>query len=194
MTLIRVNPVSVQQYGQEAQAGFERMHHALVTLVDEVVALRYTGPNAVTFTTECGRIAADFAHRLHLDLSAMADAVRRSTSNIAAALGGEAIHLRVDARPLTPPSAEVVDAVDVDTDALEDAIPAVVRHFDLLRDELTRHHERLRATDWDGNAKRIAVDSVGAFTTSARRRCDAAEQSLTDYIRHQVRSVVTADR
>ncbi len=194
MTLIRVNPASVRHYGREAQAGFERMHHALTALVEEVVAVRYSGPNAVAFTTECGRIAADFAHRLHLDLSAMADAVRRSTSNIAAALGGQPIHLRVDARPITPTSPDVVDVVDVDTAALEAVVPAVVRHFDLLREELTRHHQRLQATDWDGNAKRAAVEAVGTFTTSARQRCDVAERSLTDFIRRQIRSVVSADR
>ena len=49
MTLIRVNPESVRTYGREAQQAFESMHQSLVALVDEVVAVRYFGPNAVSF-------------------------------------------------------------------------------------------------------------------------------------------------
>lgn len=194
MTLIRVNPASVHQYGREAQQGFEEMHRSLVELVGEVVAVRYFGPNAVAFKTECGRLAADFSQALHHDLQAMADAVRRSTSNIAASLGGQPIHLHVDARPIVPPSPEVVDVVDVDTAALEAIVPVVARRFGELREQLTANFQRLQATDWEGNAKLVAVDAVGGFTTSARRRCDAAEQSLADHIRRQVQSVVAADR
>jgi hypothetical protein len=194
MTLIRVDPASVQQYGREAQTAFEQMHRSLVELADEVVGVRYFGPNAVAFKTECGRLAADFANRLHLDMAAMADAVRRSTSNIAAALGGQPIHIRVDARAITPPSPEVVDVVDVDTAALEAAVPVVGRRFTELRDQLTSNFQQLQATDWEGNAKLAAVDAVGGFTTSARQKCDGAEQSLSDFIRRQVQSVVAADR
>ena len=61
MTLIRVNPESVRGYGRDAQAAFEVMHRSLVELVDEVVAVRYFGPNAVAFKSESGRMAADFA-------------------------------------------------------------------------------------------------------------------------------------
>lgn len=193
MTLIRVNPASIQQYGREAQSAFEQIHHSLLELVNEVVAVRYFGPNAVSFKSECGRMAAEFANSLHLDISAMADAVRRSTSNIAASLGGQPIQIHVDARPITPPSPEVVDYVDVDTAALDAIVPAVARRFAELRQQLTTHLQRLQATDWEGNAKLSAVDAVGGFTAAARQKCDAAEQSVTSVIRHQVQSVVAAD-
>lgn len=194
MTLIRVNPASVQQYGREAQAAFDEMHRSLVTLVDELVGVRYFGPNAVAFKTESGRLAADFARRLHLDMAAMADAVRRSTSNIAAALGGQPIQLHLDARPVVPPSPEVVDYVDVDTAALDAIVPVVARRFTELRGQLTSHFQRLQSTDWEGNAKLLAVDAVGGFTGSARQTCDQAEQSLSEHIRRQVQHVVAADR
>lgn len=194
MTLIRVNPASVQQYGREAQAAFDGMHRSLVDLVGEVVAVRYFGPNAVAFKSDCGRLAAEFAGRLHGDLAAMADAVRRSTTNIATALGGEPIHLAVDPRPIVPPAPEVVDHVDVDTTALEGVVPVIIRRFDEVRQQLTIHFQRLQATDWEGNAKLAAVDAVGGFTTSARQTCDLAEQSLTDVVRRQVQAVVAADR
>ncbi len=44
---------------------FDAMHGSLVALVNQVVAVRYFGPNAFTFKTEVGRLAADFANRLH---------------------------------------------------------------------------------------------------------------------------------
>ena len=194
MTLIRVNPASVQQYGREAQSAFEQMHQSLVELVDEVVAVRYFGPNAVMFKTECGRLAADFANRLHADLGAMAEAVRQSTSNIAAALAGQPLHLQVDGRAIVPPSPQVVDFVDVDTAALVALVPVVGRRFEELRQQLTTHLQRLQATDWEGNAKLMAVDAVGGFTASGRQACDASEQSLGDHIRRQVDAVVAADR
>jgi hypothetical protein len=194
MTLIRVNPASVRSYGVQAQSEFDAMTTALERLVDDVVAVRYFGPNAVAFKTECGRLAADFGNRLHRDMAAMADAVRRSTSNIAASLGGEPISLQLATRSIVAPTPAAVDYVDVDTAALEAAVPVVVRHFAAVRNGLTRHLERLRQTDWEGNAKLHAVDAVAGFTTSAHQTCDAAEQALTGHIRNQLESVLAADR
>jgi hypothetical protein len=170
------------------------MHRSLVDLVNDVVAVRYFGPNAVAFKTECGRMSADFANRLHMDMGAMADAVRQSTSNIAAALGGAPIHIQIDNRPITPPVPQTVDYVDVDTAALEAMVPVVGQRFAQLRDGLTTNFQRLQATDWEGNAKLAAIDAVGGFTTSAHAKCDEAEQALSAYITRQVQSVVAADR
>lgn len=194
MTLIRVSPESVRGYGTEAQGIFEEMSSSLVSLVNDVVAVRYFGPNAVAFKTECGRIASDFATRLHADLGAMADAVRTSTSNIANSLGGSPIVIQIDARPITPPTPESVDFVDVDTAALEGVLPVVNKHFTSLRQGLASNLGKLQATDWEGNAKLAAVDSVAQFTTSAQGKCDAADQSIAEYIRSQIESVVAADR
>ena len=194
MTLIRVNPESVTAYGRQAQQIFEEMHGSLVALVDAVVHVRYFGPNAVAFKSECGRLAADFAMRLHADMAAMADAVRRSTSNIAAALGGEPITIQLDGRPIHPPTPATVPYVDVDTAELEALTPVVSRHFAALGGGLSAHLQRLQVTDWEGNAKLAAVDAVLGFTTSARQQCSSAEQALTSFINAQVDSVVTADR
>jgi hypothetical protein len=194
MTLIRVDPESIRGYGREAQTAFDTMHRSLVELVDEVVAVRYFGPNAVAFKTECGRMSADFANRLHLDMAAMAEAVRQSTSNIAASLGGQPIHIQVEHRPIVPPMPQIVDHVDVDTAALESMVPVMARRFTELREGLTHHLERLRATDWHGNAKLAAIDTVGRFTTSAHARCDEAERALSTFVTRQVHSVLAADR
>lgn len=194
MTLIRVNPESVRSYGAQAQSLFEAMASSLDRLVDDVVAVRYYGPNAVAFKSECGRLAADFGNRLYADMGAMADAVRRSTSNIAASLGGASISIQLANKAVVAPTPESVDYVDVDTTALEAAMPVVGSHFASIRDGLTDHFQRLQQTDWEGNAKLAAVDAVGGFTTSARRSCDTSEQALTTYIRNQVQSAIAADR
>ena len=116
MTVIRVDPASVRGYGTQAQGIFDTMHGELVALVNDVVAVRFFGPNAVAFKTDSGKVAADFANKLNTDMGAMADAVRTSTSNIAASLGGSAITIQIDSKAITPPSPETVDYVDVDTE------------------------------------------------------------------------------
>ena len=194
MTLIRVNPQSVREYGIQAQHLFESIATSLDRLVDDVVAVRYYGPNAVAFKTECGRLASDFGARLYADIGAMADAVRRSTSNIAASLGGQPITIQLDNKPIVAPTPESVDFVDVDTAALEAVVPVVGTHFTSIRDALTTHFQRLQQTDWEGNAKLAAVDAVGGFTTSARQSCDSSQQALTTFIRSQIQSVIVADR
>lgn len=194
MTVIRVDPASVRGYGTQAQGIFDTMHGELVQLVNNVVAVRFFGPNAVAFKTDCGTVAADFANKLNADMGAMADAVRTSTSNIAASLGGTPITIQLDSKAITPPSPETVDFVDVDTGALEALIPVVTGHFSALREGLKDNLARLQATDWEGNAKIAAVDAVTGFTTSAQAKCDGAEQSVTGYIQRQIEAVTAADR
>jgi len=194
MTVIRVDPASVRGYGTQAQGIFDTMHGELVALVNDVVAVRFFGPNAVAFKTDSGKVAADFANRLNTDMGAMADAVRTSTSNIAASLGGAPVTIQLDPKAITPPSPETVDYVDVDTSALESLMPTVTNHFTVLRNGLTDHMGKLQATDWEGNAKLAAVDAVQGFTSAAQAKCDAAEQSITTYINNQIEAVTTADR
>jgi hypothetical protein len=194
MTLIRVEPESIRRYGHAAQAIFDGMHGSLVELVNQVGGVRYFGPNAFTFKSEVGRLAAEFANRLHLDLHAMSEAVRTSTTNIAAALGGNAISIRLDPRPISPPTPVAVDYVDVDTAALEALIPVVVNRFEALRQGLSSNVTQLQATDWQGNAKRLVVDAVGHVTASARSRCDTAEAAITSFVRNQLEGVLAADR
>jgi hypothetical protein len=194
MTLIRVEPESIRRYGVTAQTIFDGMHGSLVGLVNQVVAVRYFGPNAFTFKSEVGRLAADFANRLHLDMQAMSEVVRTSTTNIAAALGGSPISIHLDARPITAPSPAAVDFVDVDTAALEAVIPVVTDRFEALRHGLSTNLSQLEATDWQGNAKRTVVDAVGRVTAAARARCDSSEAAITSFVRRQLESVLAADR
>ena len=194
MTVVRVDPQSVRDYGRQAQSIFDTMHGELVTLVNDVVAVRFFGPNAVAFKTDCGRVAADFANKLNADMGAMADAVRTSTSNIAASLGGAAITIHLDPRAITPPSPETVDYVDVDTSALDSLVPVVTRHFTALRTGLKDNLGRLQSTDWEGNAKEQALGEVSRFTNTAKSKVAEGRTSITNYIQQQIQSVLAADR
>ncbi|PIE31718.1 MAG: hypothetical protein CSA55_05090 [Ilumatobacter coccineus] len=194
MTLIRVNPESVRQYGLDAQSIFESIHQTLTTLVNDIVAVHYYGPNSVLFKTESGRMATEFSHRLHLDMEAMATAVRSSTSNIAHALGGVPISISFTGRAVVAPQPTVVDYVDVDTSALDALLPVISSRFDELRHCLDRHLAQLAATDWQGQAKTHAVDAVTRFTSLSKKRCTTAETEISSYIRRQIESVLVADR
>jgi hypothetical protein len=194
MTVIRVSPESVQGYGREAQRIFNDMHAKLEALVNDVVGVRYFGPYAVSFKKECGQIAADFAQKLSADIAAMADAVRTSTSNIAASLGGQPITISVDSKAIVPPTPETVDYVDVDTDALEQLKTPVSNHFTALDGLLGENLTRLQSTDWSGTAKDNAVQAVTAFTNSAKAKVSSAQTSILNYITQQLSAVIGSDR
>lgn len=194
MTVVRVNPQSVHAYGTDAQAKFDAIRNELVGLVNAVTEVRYFGPNAVDFKTKSGQIAADFANKVNQDLGAIADAVRVSTSNIAASLGGAPLSLSVNGATIAPPAVATVDYVDVDTSAL-DALKAVVdRHFAAIGALFDAHLQKLAATDWTGNAREQAVGAVRTFTTAAKNKSSEAQQSLNTFITKQVQSVITADK
>ena len=193
MTLIRVNPASVQTYGTTAQATFEAMRGTLESLVDDVVGVHYYGPNSVQFKTQSGQLAAQFANSLNADMGSMANSVRTSTSNIAGSLGGSPISIEVVGTAITPDEVLAVDYVDVDTTALESLIPVVTTRFTSLREGLASHLTALQNTDWAGNAKDTAVEAVSTYTTSAVDKCNVAEESITTFIRTQIDSVTAAD-
>lgn len=194
MTVVRVNPASVRDYGTDAQAKFDAIRTELVGLVNAVTEVRYFGPNAVDFKTKSGQIAADFANKLNQDLGAIADAVRVSTSNIAASLGGAPVSIAVNGATISPPAVATVDYVDVDTSALDALKGTVDRHFAAINALFDGHLQKLNATDWTGNAREQAVTAVRTFTNAAKSKSTEAQQSLTSYITKQVQSVVTADK
>ena len=194
MTVIRVNPQSVHAYGTDAQAKFDAIRTELVGLVNAVTEVRYFGPNAVDFKTKAGQLAADFANKVNQDLGAIADAVRVSTSNIAASLGGAPVSISVNGAAIAAPAVATVDYVDVDTSALDALRGTVDRHFATIAALFDGHMEKLGATDWTGNAREQAVTAVRGFTSAAKSKCNEAQASLNNYISKQVTSVVTADK
>ena len=82
MTVVRVNPASVRQYGTAAETTFGEIRTELVNLVNHVTQVRYFGPNAVSFKTHSGQLASEFANKLNQDIAAISHAVKASTSLI----------------------------------------------------------------------------------------------------------------
>jgi len=194
MTIIRVNPESIRTYGAGAQSSFNAITTSLKQLANDVVGVHYFGPNAVAFKTECGTMAESFATQLHAAMAAMADAVRVSTSNIAASLGGQPISIQIAQDAVTAPQPVVVDYVDVDTSALEAVLPVVRGHFGAIEHQLTSHLTHLSQTDWQGNAKVNAVGKVAEFTGRATTACGESLEQLVARITVQLDAAVLADR
>lgn len=195
MSVIRVNPASIESYSRNASQQFEHMRSELEALTRDVVAVRYFGPNAQNFKTQAGQLAVEFANALIADLRGIAEAIRSSTSNISAALGGGVVAIDFDGSPVAAPDVPAAtDTVDVDTSALEALRPVVTSRFASLQEALQAHLSALQGTDWEGQAKQGAVDAVTQFTNSARAKASEAESNLNQTIDQQVNSVLAADR
>ena len=119
MTLIKVDPVSVRKYGDDAQRIFTQIRARLQQLSDDVVSVNYEGVNAADFKKRTGQIAAEFSMNLVKDMGSMAEAVRVATTNIAGSLGGAPITIQVNGQAITPHDVTAADTSQVDTSALE---------------------------------------------------------------------------
>ena len=100
MSLKRVNPTDVQAYGTAAQGYFDNIFTSLTTLCDNVVGVHYFGTNAYQFKYDAGELAEAFARGMATDLGNLADGIRKTTSNIAGSLGGQAISISVSGKPI----------------------------------------------------------------------------------------------
>lgn len=195
MSIIRVNPDSVRQYGAFAQERFEAMRVELEALVRDVVAVRYFGPNAAQFKIQCGEIASQFATSLSQDLDRIGQAVSQATMAIARSLGGSSVSLSVNVAAVPVPAVDPGDGtVDIDTTALGSLKPVVAARFGALEEGLHAHLLRLQATDWEGAAKERAVAEVGSFTRVAQSRIGEARTSIDATIERQLTAVLAADR
>ena len=195
MTVIRVDPQSVRDYGRQAQGIFDTMHGELVTLVNDVVAgplLRPERGGVQDRLRQGGgglrqqaerRHGCDGRRRSHVDVEHRRLAGWCADHDPARLEGDHAAHPR-DGR-LRRRRHERPRVVD--SGRRRNTSPA-------LRSGLKDNLGRLQGTDWEGNAKIAAVDAVSGFTTSAQAKCDTAEQSVTNYIRNQIEAVTTADR
>jgi hypothetical protein len=193
VTQIRVNPASVQAYGRTAQSKFEEVRSELDRLVQACATVHYYGPNAVSFKTQCGQMAADFALQLVQRMGALADSIKTSTSNIAASLGGSPVVIQVNGSAVQVPSVPSVDYVDVDTAALDGLIATVNGHFASIKALFVDHQRALDATDWLGNAKEQTQTNVADFTSKANAAAEASQKSLVDRITAQRDASIQAD-
>lgn len=195
MSDVRVNPPSVRSYGVAAQESFGAIRQSLEALVSDAVAVDYYGPNAVQFKTKCGQLAADLANALTQDMTKIADAVKTTTSNIAASLGGGPVDIQFNGSQISPPAIPQGDeAVGVNLPALEGMKGTASSHFTAVAEQFSNHLQSLQNTDWIGTAKDNAVGAVTGFTNSAKAKIQEANTEMTTYIDQQIEQVNRANR
>ncbi len=195
MSDVRVNPPSVRAYGQSAQETFGAIRTSLETLVSDAVAVDYYGPNAVDFKTKCGQLAADLANALTKDMTKIADAVKTTTSNIAASLGGGPVDIQFNGSTISPPAVPQGDeSVGANLPALEGMKATANGHFQAISEQFTNHLSSLQGTDWVGTAKENAVGAVTTFTNGAKQKIQEANTEMTTYIDKQIEQIAEANK
>lgn len=195
MSDVRVNPPSVRGYGTSAQETFGSIRTSLESLVTDAVSVDYYGPNAVQFKTKCGQLASELANALTQDMTKIADAVKTTTSNIAASLGGGPVDIQFNGAQINPPAIPQGDeSVGANLPALEGMKATANTHFTAISEQFTNHLTSLQNTDWVGTAKENAVGAVTGFTNSAKTKVQEANTEMTNYIDKQIEQIAKANQ
>jgi hypothetical protein len=192
---VRVNPPSVRAYGTTAQETFGSIRTSLETLVSDAVAVDYYGPNAVDFKTKCGQLAVDLANALTQDMTKIADAVKTTTSNIAASLGGGPVDIQFNGSAITAPAVPQGDeSVGANLPALEGMKATANGHFTAISEQFTNHLSSLQQTDWVGTAKENAVGAVTGFTNGAKTKIQEANTEMNTFVDKQIEEISKANK
>lgn len=193
--VVRVLPDSVIKYQDGAKDQFSSIHTNLTNMIESVVNVRYFGPNAMKFKTECGQLATEFANKLSEEVGGIVGVVNTATSNIAGSLGEGRLALTWEAKPFTAPTPAAGDgAVDVDHGALGELKTAVAAKFDDINNLLGQHLQALVATDWTGVAKDTVSEEVTGRTTRTQATVTENANKLNTVIQQQIDDVVAADK
>ena len=195
MSDVRVNPPSVRAYGTTAQETFGSIRTSLETLVSDAVAVDYYGPNAVDFKTKCGQLAVDLANALTQDMTKIADAVKTTTSNIAASLGGGPVDIQFNGSAITAPAVPQGDeSVGANLPALGGMKATANGHFTAISEQFTNHLSSLQQTDWVGTAKENAVGAVTGFTNGAKTKIQEANTEMNTFVDKQIEEISKANK
>lgn len=195
MSNVRVNPPSVRAYGVSAQETFGSIRTSLETLVSDCVSVDYYGPNAVDFKNKCGQLASELANALTQDVGKICDAVKTTTSNIAASLGGGPVDIQFNGSPINPPAVPQGDeSVGANLPALEGMKATANTHFTAISEQFTNNLTALKNTDWVGTAKENAVGQVTSFTTQAKAKIQETNTEMNTYIDKQIEEINKANK
>jgi hypothetical protein len=99
---IEIHPEKVRTYGTRAQAHFDKLRTDLQVIVNTIDRVEYEGTNASTFKNTCNDMVGDFSAAFLKDMQEIAELVKVTTSNIAQALGGSPIVIRVNGAKIVP--------------------------------------------------------------------------------------------
>lgn len=196
---IEIHPEKVKAYGQKAQAHFDKLRTDLQIITNAVDRAPYEGTNAAYFKNTCGDMVSEFSARFLEDMQEIAELVRVTTSNIAQALGGQAIVIKVNGSKIVPQkvSANADGSQKVDTVALG-SLPTIMHtRFEHIRSELKAHQMAFTNFDvigWRSRAKTAADGAISTFTTNASRHASEAENEIVKFIKSQLDALEAADK
>jgi hypothetical protein len=121
----------------------------------------------------------------------IAELVKVTTSNIAQALGGHAIVIKVNGNKIVPQktSAAADGSQKVSTAALG-SLPTILHtRFESMRTHLKAHQTDFTSFDvigWRSRAKTSADEAVRTFTTNASGHTSDAENEIVKFIKSQL--------
>lgn len=196
---IEVHPEKVKAYGNKAQHHFDKLRQDLQIITNAVDRAPYEGTNASYFKNTTGEMVSQFSQRFLEDMQEISQLVRVTTSNIAQALGGQPITIRVDGSKIVPQkvSANADGSQKVDTVALGNLPTIMHTRFQSIRNGLKAHQRDFtdfHVIGWRSKAKASADQAIGSFTNNASRRASEAEAEIVKFIKSQLEAIQAADR
>jgi hypothetical protein len=196
---IEIHPEKVKRYGTLAQTHFDKLRSDLQIITNVVDRAPYEGDNAAYFKNTCGDMVGEFSAKFLEDMQEISELVRVTTSNIAQALGGQPIVIKVNGSKIVPQkvSANSDGSQKVDTIALASLPKIMNTRFEHIRSELKGHQRDFTNFDvigWRSKAKTSADGAINTFTTNASRHATEAETEIVKFIQSQLDALQAADK
>ena len=196
---IEIHPEKVRAYGVKAQGHFDKMRSDLQIITNTVERVDYEGDNAAYFKNTTGEMVSEFSQRFLEDMQEIAELVKVTTSNIAQAMGGQAIVIKVNGSKIVPQnvSKSADGAQKVSTAALGSLPQIMTTRFDSMRAHLKAHMTDFTNFDvigWRSKAKSSADEAVRTFTTNASGHATEAENEIVKFIKSQLDALEAADK
>lgn len=196
---IEIHPEKVRAYAVRAQTHFDKLRTDLQIIVNTVDRVEYEGTNATMFKNTCNDMVGDFSQAFLKDMQEIAELVKVTTSNIAQALGGQPIVIRVNGSKIVPQkvAASSDGAQKVSTAALR-SLPTIMHtRFESIRGHLKGHQSDFTSFEvigWRSKAKSSADQAITSFTTHSTSSASEAEAEIVNYIKSQLDALDAADK
>lgn len=196
---IEIHPDKVRTYAGKAQAHFDKMRSDMQSITNTIDRVDYEGDNAAYFKNTTGDMVSDFSQKFLQDMQEISQLVKVTTSNIAQAMGGQPIVIKVDGSKIVPQ--KVAAASDgsqkVSTADLANLPTILHTRFESMRAELKGHMMDFTNFDvigWRSKAKTSADEAVRTFTTNASGHATEAENEIVKFVKSQLDALEAADK
>lgn len=196
MPQIGVNAPELVTYASAAEECFGSVGSTLGTLVNDCIAVDYSGENAAAFKRNVANAARDMGGQINTAMVKFTGDIAGATTAIAKSLGG--LDVTVDFVPKPLPEVTVADATAgeqrADTDALSTLQETIQGHCKTILGHVSEHQSALgRTPSWVGAAKDTATSCCATLTTSVNDAVTAGLAKMTTFIAEQNTAVIGAD-